>query len=80
MKTPPHPEDVAEALRNRIRKDDLTLSASEAMRIITMLQVPRTQVEAVGRLPADAAADAHSTPQMALAAPGSSRTLVGGAS
>ncbi len=25
MKTPPHPEDVAEALRDRIKKEDLTL-------------------------------------------------------
>ena len=38
MTTPPTPEDVAEALRERIKKDDLTLSASEAMRIIAMLE------------------------------------------
>ena len=38
METPPTPEDVAEALRERIRKDDLTLSASEAVRIIAMLE------------------------------------------
>lgn len=37
MKTPPDPEDVAEALRERIKKDDLTLGVSEAMRIIVML-------------------------------------------
>jgi hypothetical protein len=38
MKAPPDPEDVAEALRERIKKDDLTLTASEAMRIIWMLE------------------------------------------
>ena len=30
MKTPPDPGDVAEALRERIKKEDLTLTASEA--------------------------------------------------
>ena len=38
MKTPPDPEDVAEALRDRIKKEDLTLDASEAVRIIWMLE------------------------------------------
>ena len=38
MKTPPHPEDVAEALRERIKKEDLTLTPSEALRIIMMLE------------------------------------------
>ena len=38
MKTPPHPEDVAEALRERIKKEDLTLTASDAVRIIWMLE------------------------------------------
>lgn len=38
MKTPRDPEDVAEALRERIKKEDLTLTASEAMRIIWMLE------------------------------------------
>jgi hypothetical protein len=38
MKTPPDPRDVAEALRERIKKEDLTLTASEAVRIIWMLE------------------------------------------
>ena len=38
MKTPPDPEDVAEALRERIKREDLTLGTSEAMRIIVMLE------------------------------------------
>src|SRR5258707_13320168 len=38
MKKPLDPEDVAEALRERIKKDDLTLTVSEAMRIIWMLE------------------------------------------
>jgi hypothetical protein len=32
------PEDVVEALRERIKKEDLTLTASEAVRIIWMLE------------------------------------------
>ena len=38
MKTPPDPGDVAEALRERIKKEDLTLTASEAGQIIWMLE------------------------------------------
>jgi len=38
MKTPLGPEDVVEALRERIKKEDLTLTASEAGRIIWMLE------------------------------------------
>jgi len=38
MKKPLGPEDVVEALRERIKKEDLTLSASEAVRIIWMLE------------------------------------------
>ena len=38
MKKPLGPEDVVEALRERIKKDDLTLSASDAARIIWMLE------------------------------------------
>jgi hypothetical protein len=36
MKKPTGPEDVVEALRERIKKEDLTLTASEAGRIIWM--------------------------------------------
>jgi hypothetical protein len=32
------PEDVVEALRERVKKEDLTLTASEARRIIQMLE------------------------------------------
>jgi hypothetical protein len=38
MKKPFGPEDVVEALRERIKKEDLTLTASEAGRIIWMLE------------------------------------------
>jgi predicted nucleotidyltransferase len=38
MKMTTGPEDVVEALRQRIKKDDLTLTASEAGRIIWMLE------------------------------------------
>ena len=38
MKKPLRPEDVIEALRGRIKKEDLTLTASEAGRIIWMLE------------------------------------------
>ncbi len=38
MKTPLGPEDVVEALRERIKKEDLTLTASEAGRIIWILE------------------------------------------
>ena len=38
MKTPLGPEDVVEALRERIKKEDLTLTASDAVRIILMLE------------------------------------------
>jgi hypothetical protein len=38
MKKPLSPEDVVEALRERIKKEDLTLTASEAGRIIWMLE------------------------------------------
>jgi len=38
MKKPLGPEDVVEALRERIKKEDLTLTASEAVRIIWMLE------------------------------------------
>ncbi len=38
MKKPLNPEDVVEALRERIKKKDLTLTASEAVRIIWMLE------------------------------------------
>jgi hypothetical protein len=38
MKKPLGPEDVVEALRERIKKEDLTLTASEAGRIIWMLE------------------------------------------
>lgn len=38
MKKPLGPEDVVEALRERIKKDDLTLTASEAGRIIWVLE------------------------------------------
>jgi hypothetical protein len=38
MKKPLGPEDVIEALRERIKKEDLTLTASEAGRIIWMLE------------------------------------------
>lgn len=38
MTKPLSPEDVVEALRERIKKDDLTLTASEAGRIIWMLE------------------------------------------
>ena len=38
MKAPLGPEDVVEALRERIKKEDLTLTASEAGRIIWMLE------------------------------------------
>ena len=38
MKKTTGPEDVVEALRERIKKDDLTLTASEAVRIILMLE------------------------------------------
>ena len=38
MKKTLGPEDVVEALRERIKKEDLTLTASEAGRIIWMLE------------------------------------------
>jgi len=38
MKKPLGPEDVVEALRERIKKEDLTLTASEAGRIIWLLE------------------------------------------
>lgn len=38
MKKPLDPEDVVEALRERFKKEDLTLTASEAGRIIWMLE------------------------------------------
>src|SRR5580692_8207964 len=38
MKKPFGPEDVVEALRERIKQEDLTLTASEAVRIIWMLE------------------------------------------
>jgi hypothetical protein len=38
MKTPLGPEDVIEALRERIKKEDLALTASEAVQIIWMLE------------------------------------------
>ena len=38
MKKPLDPADVVEALRERIKKDDLTLTASEVGRIIWMLE------------------------------------------
>jgi hypothetical protein len=38
MKKPLNPEDVIEALRERIKKDDLTLTASDAVQIIWMLE------------------------------------------
>jgi len=38
MKTPLGPQDVVEALRERIKKEDLTLTASDAVRIILMLE------------------------------------------
>jgi hypothetical protein len=38
MKAPLRPEDVVEALRERIKMDDLTLTASEAGRIIWLLE------------------------------------------
>ncbi len=38
MKKPLGPEDVVEALRERISKEDLTLTASDAVRIIWMLE------------------------------------------
>jgi hypothetical protein len=38
MKKPTGPEDVVEALRERIKKEDLTLTASDAVRIIWMLE------------------------------------------
>ncbi len=38
MKAPLGPADVVEALRERIKKEDLTLTASEAGRIIWMLE------------------------------------------
>lgn len=38
MKKSSHPEDVVESLRERIKKEDLTLTASEAGRIIWMLE------------------------------------------
>jgi predicted nucleotidyltransferase len=38
MKTPLGPEDMVEALRERIKKEDLTLTASEAGRIIWLLE------------------------------------------
>jgi predicted nucleotidyltransferase len=38
MKKPLGPDDVVEALRERIKKDDLTLTASEVGRIIWMLE------------------------------------------
>jgi hypothetical protein len=38
MKTPLGPADVVETLRERIKKEDLTLSASDAVRIILMLE------------------------------------------
>jgi predicted nucleotidyltransferase len=38
MKAPLGPEDVVEALRERIKREDLTLTASDAVRIILMLE------------------------------------------
>jgi hypothetical protein len=38
MKAPLGPEDLIEALRERIKKEDLTLTASDAGRIIWMLE------------------------------------------
>ena len=38
MKKSLGPEDVVEALRERIKKEDLTLTASDAVRIIWMLE------------------------------------------
>ena len=38
MKKPLDPESVVEALRERIKREDLTLTASEAGRIIWMLE------------------------------------------
>jgi hypothetical protein len=38
MKKPLNPEDVIETLRERIKTEDLTLTASEAGRIIWMLE------------------------------------------
>ena len=38
MKKATGPEDVVEALRERINKEDLTLTASDAVRIILMLE------------------------------------------
>jgi hypothetical protein len=38
MKKPFGPEDVVEALRERIKREDLTLTASDAVRIILMLE------------------------------------------
>ena len=38
MKKSLGPEDVVEALRERIKKEDLTLTASDAVRIILMLE------------------------------------------
>ena len=38
MKKPLDPEDMVEALRERIKKEDLTLTASDAVRIIWMLE------------------------------------------
>ncbi|HVB82687.1 MAG TPA: hypothetical protein VNE82_22395 [Candidatus Binataceae bacterium] len=38
MKKPLGPEDVVESLRERIKKEDLTLTASDAGRIIWMLE------------------------------------------
>ena len=38
MKKPLGPDDVVEALRERIKKEDLTLTASDAVRIILMLE------------------------------------------
>ena len=38
MKKPLGPEDIVEALRERIKKEDLTLTASDAVRIILMLE------------------------------------------
>jgi hypothetical protein len=38
MKTPPHPEDVAESLRDHIKSGNMTLTDSEMLRIIMMLE------------------------------------------
>ncbi|MGB8182928.1 MAG: hypothetical protein WCF13_11210 [Stellaceae bacterium] len=38
MKKPFGPEDVVEVLRERIKREDLTLTASDAVRIILMLE------------------------------------------